>query len=125
MLFTVLTQANPTKDGNFPPNVEATVQSLLTLYPDSPALGSPFGTGNETFGLSPEFKQASAIMGDIMFQAPRRAWSQSATQYGVRNYGYIFTDPQAVPVDLPMLGGEQPSTLYLHPRYIYDGLPFH
>ena len=34
---------------------------LLQLYPNEPALGSPFNTGNETFGLSPIFKQAAAI----------------------------------------------------------------
>jgi acetylcholinesterase len=34
---------------------------LMQLYPDVPALGSPFNTGNQTFGLSSKFKQASAI----------------------------------------------------------------
>jgi acetylcholinesterase len=34
---------------------------MFELYPDNPALGSPFGTGNQTFGLSPGFKRASAM----------------------------------------------------------------
>ena len=34
---------------------------LLQLYPNLPALGSPYNTGNETFGLSSVFKQAAAI----------------------------------------------------------------
>ena len=34
---------------------------LLQLYPNVPALGSPYNTGNETFGLSSVFKQAAAI----------------------------------------------------------------
>jgi hypothetical protein len=34
---------------------------LLQLYPNVPALGSPYNTGNETFGLSPVFKQVAAI----------------------------------------------------------------
>ena len=37
------------------------VDKLLDLYPDVPALGSPFGTGNNTFGLSSQYKRASAI----------------------------------------------------------------
>ena len=35
--------------------------NLLRLYPDIPALGSPFGTGNETFGLSSVYKQTAAM----------------------------------------------------------------
>lgn len=37
------------------------LQQILHLYPDIPALGAPFGTGNNTFGLSSQFKRASAI----------------------------------------------------------------
>ena len=35
---------------------------LLELYPDIPALGSPFNTGNETFGLPSGYKRESAIV---------------------------------------------------------------
>ena len=34
---------------------------LLQLYPNVPALGSPYNTGNKTFGLNSVFKQAAAI----------------------------------------------------------------
>jgi hypothetical protein len=34
---------------------------ILELYPNVPALGSPYNTGNETFGLSSVYKQAAAI----------------------------------------------------------------
>lgn len=49
-----------------PPAVSPTlfdegIHKILELYPDVPALGSPFNTGNETFGLSPGYKRASAI----------------------------------------------------------------
>lgn len=37
------------------------INDLLVLYPDLPALGSPYGTGNETFGLSSQFKRLAAI----------------------------------------------------------------
>lgn len=38
-----------------------TANKLLQLYPDIPALGCPFNTGNETFGLSSQFKRAAAL----------------------------------------------------------------
>ena len=44
-----------------PSVLDNVVQNILRLYPDIPALGSPFGTGNETFGLSSVYKQAAAI----------------------------------------------------------------
>lgn len=31
-----------------------TVQTVLNLYPEDPAEGSPFGTGDDTFGFSSE-----------------------------------------------------------------------
>ena len=61
VLLTVLTEVNPSEDGTFPPNVIASVQDILALYPDEPALGSPFGTGNETFGLHPGYKRISSL----------------------------------------------------------------
>ena len=79
------------------------MQRLLQLYPDNPALGCPFGTGNETFGLSSQYKRAAAIIGDASIHATRRAWIQAATAAGVRTYGYLFADQNAV-VD-PKEGG--------------------
>jgi hypothetical protein len=52
---------------NFSPPVvsesqlENTAKILLDLYPDIPALGCPFNTGNDTFGLSSQYKRAAAI----------------------------------------------------------------
>ena len=37
------------------------VDKVISLYPDDPSAGSPFGTGNQTFGTSPAFKRAAAI----------------------------------------------------------------
>lgn len=41
--------------------LENATARLLELYPDVPALGSPFNTGNDTFGLSPGFKRICAL----------------------------------------------------------------
>jgi acetylcholinesterase len=37
------------------------VQRLLQLYPNDPVVGSPFGTGNQTFGLNQAYKQVAAL----------------------------------------------------------------
>ncbi|KAI0691678.1 extracellular triacylglycerol lipase precursor [Earliella scabrosa] len=74
------------------------VARLLQLYPDNPALGSPFGTGNETFGLSSQYKRAAALVGDVCFEATRREWIRAASRAGVQVYGYLFTDHNAVEI---------------------------
>ncbi|KZT41184.1 esterase 1 [Sistotremastrum suecicum HHB10207 ss-3] len=80
---------------SFPPSQgQSTVNRILQLYPDIPSLGSPFGTGNDTFGLSSQYKRAAALNGDLNFQALRRAWIQAGASHGIRAYGYLFTDPQ-------------------------------
>lgn len=86
------------------PEFEAAGMPLLALYPDDPALGSPFGTGNETFGLSSQYKRASAMYGDLAFQAMRRRWIQTATAAGVTGYGYVFADQHVAAAD-PAGGG--------------------
>ncbi|EAU89349.2 lipase I [Coprinopsis cinerea okayama7 len=67
---------------------------ILELYPDVPALGSPYGTGDELWGLPSIYKRASSLQGDMGFDAPRRQWSQAAASHGHRAYGYLFTQPQ-------------------------------
>ncbi|KAJ7908960.1 extracellular triacylglycerol lipase precursor [Mycena leptocephala] len=76
---------------------------LLQLYPDIPALvGSPFNTGNETFGLSSQFKRGAAIGGDLHFLSQRRLWIETAANAGVKTFAYLFTQPQ--PSLPPVLG---------------------
>ena len=45
-----------------PADLQDAANTLLELYPDIPALGSPFNTGNETFGLLTGYKRAAAIV---------------------------------------------------------------
>ncbi|KAJ7923534.1 extracellular triacylglycerol lipase precursor [Mycena leptocephala] len=77
-----------------PVQMNATIDRMMELYPDIPALGSPFGTGNETFGLSGQWKRGAAISCDVNFAGVRRGWTQAASKYGVKTYAYLFTDPQ-------------------------------
>ena len=85
-------------------NILQDIETLFGVYSEDPALGSPFGTGNETFGLDPLYKLTSAVFGDMTFQASRRMWIQAAAGAGVPTYGYLFADP---PSDgtAPRLGG--------------------
>ncbi|KAI0284358.1 Alpha/Beta hydrolase protein [Russula aff. rugulosa BPL654] len=82
------------------------LDKVMSLYPDDPSAGSPFNTGNETFGLGPGIKRGFAILGDMMFQAPRRHWSQTTS---APSYAYIFTEPQ--PSSDPALGVSHASEL--------------
>ncbi|KAJ7700487.1 extracellular triacylglycerol lipase precursor [Mycena rosella] len=77
-----------------PATLECSVEKLLQLYPDIPELGSPFNTGNETFGLSSQYKRAAAMVGDLDFASQRRLWIETAANAGVPTWGYLFTQPQ-------------------------------
>ncbi|KXN82866.1 Lipase 2 [Leucoagaricus sp. SymC.cos] len=94
-----------------PAQLGAAADKLLQLYPDDPALGSPFNTGNNTLGMPNEFKRAAAIEGDLAFQSQRRFWQQTAANTGVRTWGYLFTQPQ--PELQPYFGSEISHTLSL------------
>ncbi|KAF9497593.1 lipase [Pleurotus eryngii] len=87
--------ANFTPSPFGPAVLAKSAETILQLYPDVPALGSPFGTGNETFGLSSQYKRAAAIFGDVSFQSQRRFWIQTLSKAGLKTFGYLFADPQS------------------------------
>ncbi|KAG9096539.1 hypothetical protein FS749_008266 [Ceratobasidium sp. UAMH 11750] len=68
------------------------VQELLKFYPADPAAGSPYGTGNETFGLAAQYKRLASAVGDLIFQASRRDFLQTATKFGVKAWSGLFTE---------------------------------
>ena len=103
-LLTFLIDAVSPYPHEITPQLEKGLKELTVLYPDDLALGSPFGTGNETFGMSSEYKRGAAMLGDMSFQAPRREWIRLAAEAGVPTYGYIFTDQNAASTN-PSLGG--------------------
>ncbi|EDR16111.1 extracellular triacylglycerol lipase precursor [Laccaria bicolor S238N-H82] len=101
---------------NNPASLNASVDKILQLYPDVPALGAPFGTGNETFGYSSQYKRLAAISTDAMMLAPRRFWQKAAADFGVKTYGYLFTEPMLA--DPPALG----TTHAVDLTFVYGGL---
>ncbi|KAI9466877.1 esterase 1 [Lactarius psammicola] len=107
--ITTWLNANFTPSPVGPGALRAGLDRVLSLYPDDPSAGSPFGTGNQTFGTGPGFKRGNAIIGDIYFQALRRFWSQTTSAQGTPSYAYIFTDPQ--PSADPAVGVSHASEL--------------
>ncbi|KAL0945889.1 hypothetical protein HGRIS_012174 [Hohenbuehelia grisea] len=85
--------ANFTPSPLGPDVLSQTADAFLIAYPDDPASGSPFNTGNNTFGHSSQYKRAATLEGDIAFQSQRRFLQEHATAQGVKNFGYLFTDP--------------------------------
>ncbi|KAI0004879.1 Alpha/Beta hydrolase protein [Russula compacta] len=83
--------ANFTPSPSGPGALRLGMDEITSLYPNDPSAGSPFGTGNETFGTGSGYKRGAAIFGDIYFQAQRRFWSQTTR---APSYAYIFTGPQ-------------------------------
>ncbi len=54
------------------PNIkDAELDKLLVLYPQDPTQGSPYDTGDQN-AFTPQFKRIASILGDCVFQAPRR-----------------------------------------------------
>jgi carboxylesterase type B len=75
----------------------------VSLARDADADCSPFGTGNETFGLDPTYKQLAAILSDAAFQANRRWFLEQSTAYGLdKTWSYAFNS--APPSAAPRLG---------------------
>ncbi|KAJ2929060.1 hypothetical protein H1R20_g8034, partial [Candolleomyces eurysporus] len=104
--------------------LDSVADKILELYPADPAVGSPYGTGDELFGFPASYKRHASLMGDTLFDAPRRMWSQAAAKFGVKNYGYHFTDPQGVPAsgaDALFLSDAVPHAAEI--AYVYGQVP--
>ncbi|KAK4332448.1 Alpha/Beta hydrolase fold [Rhodotorula toruloides] len=75
--------------------VEDILEPILNWYPADPSFGSPFQTGNETFGLSRTYKRLSAFLGDILFQAPRRhLLRETPKDFGEDSWNYLYLEPR-------------------------------
>ncbi|ODQ78808.1 hypothetical protein BABINDRAFT_162487 [Babjeviella inositovora NRRL Y-12698] len=58
-------------DNVFPGILSSQLDQFLTLYPQDVTQGSPFGSGLLN-ALTPQNKRLAALLGDVVFQAPRR-----------------------------------------------------
>ena len=62
----------------FPNATDAQMDELLTLYPQNVTQGSPYDTGTQN-ALTPQFKRFASIVGDVIFQGPRRFFLQTVS----------------------------------------------
>ncbi|CEL60905.1 hypothetical protein RSOLAG1IB_04144 [Rhizoctonia solani AG-1 IB] len=75
------------------PAAREAFDKFVSMYPDNLASGSPFGTGNETWGKGRETKRGAAIFGDWLFEAPRRKFTREAVKAGLPVWSYQFSQP--------------------------------
>lgn len=67
----------------------ATVQTVMKLYPDDPIWGCPFGTGPERFADQGfQYKRGAAIAGDYFIHSGRRFYANS---HSIRSKNPIYT----------------------------------
>ncbi|KAH9030332.1 carotenoid ester lipase precursor [Lactarius pseudohatsudake] len=96
----------------------AQVDQVLTLYPQDPTQGSPFDTGTNNT-LTPEFKRIASLLGDFVFQAPRRFFLKNLS--GKQNtWSYLSKRLKSLPIlgsahasDIANIYGGQDLTDYL------------
>lgn len=70
-------------------------EKLLTLYPDDPVVGCPYGWGNRTWpenGL--QYKRYSSMAGDITMTAHRRLLAEQMSKYQPNVFSYRFDEPE-------------------------------
>ncbi|KAG8168734.1 hypothetical protein KVR01_001483 [Diaporthe batatas] len=75
------------------------VDQFVDAYPDDPAQGSPFDTGDDN-DIYPQFKRICALLGDAVFTMSRRAVLNVSTeiQPGVKRWSYLSQYDQGTPV---------------------------
>lgn len=96
----------PTLQAIFPNRLPDEIwQRGLANYPNDPALGAPFDTGDRLFGKSPFFKQGAALGTDALFTARRRDMMRKVNQNGwSQTWTYHFEGP--VPILPDFLGSK-------------------
>ncbi|KAG8696330.1 hypothetical protein FRC09_008575, partial [Ceratobasidium sp. 395] len=93
-LFTYFSQTRPGLTfGIESPSAKRALERFIDRYPDDPAQGSPFGTGEELFGRGRQTKRAAAVFGDWLFEAPRREFTREAVKAGLPVWSYQFSQP--------------------------------
>jgi carboxylesterase type B len=75
------------------------VDQFVDIYPNDPAQGSPFDTGDDN-QIYPQFKRVAALLGDAVFTLARRAVLNitSEIQPGVKRWSYLSQYDQGTPV---------------------------
>jgi carboxylesterase type B len=82
-------------EGFFDDMTQEELDTILELYPDDAAAGSPFDTGvfNEIY---PQYKRIAAVQGDFVFQWPRRFMLRTATD--VKSWSFLSKVQYGTPI---------------------------
>ncbi|KAH9030331.1 carotenoid ester lipase precursor [Lactarius pseudohatsudake] len=80
----------------FPNATDAQMDRLLTLYPQDVTRGSPFDTGTQN-AFTPEFKRIASILGDFVFQAPRRIFLNNSSEKQ-NTWSYLSKRLKSLPI---------------------------
>jgi acetylcholinesterase len=94
------------------------VAEVLAAYPADPTQGSPFDTGAAN-AITPQYKRIAAILGDLVFQAPRRFFLQS-TAGKQEQFAFLNKRGKSTPIvgtshgsDVAIIYGPSDMTDYL------------
>ncbi len=88
---------------------DAVINKILDLYPNDPAQGIPWNTGNETFseqGL--QYKRVAAIVGDVFYHATRLDDARHYSKYSP-TYIYRFNTRPWQNIYFSTEGGNPPA----------------
>ncbi|KAH9060192.1 carotenoid ester lipase precursor [Lactarius vividus] len=102
----------------FPSTTDAQMDRLLTLYPQDVTQGSPYNTGTQN-AFTPEFKRIASLLGDFVFQAPRRFFLDNLSDRQ-NTWSFLSKRLKSLPVlgsvhasDIPIIYGGGDLTDYL------------
>jgi len=80
----------------FPNATPDQMDKLLALYPQDVTQGSPYDTGTQN-AFTPEFKCMASILGDLVFQAPRRLFLNNVSDKQ-KTWSYLSKRFKSLPV---------------------------
>ncbi|KAF8272605.1 carotenoid ester lipase precursor [Lactarius quietus] len=80
----------------FTDETEAQMDELLKVYPQNVTRGSPYYTGTQN-ALTPEFKRLASILGDLVFQSPRRFFLNAVSDKQ-NTWSYLSKRLKSLPV---------------------------
>jgi len=84
---------------------DAEIEQVMVAYPSDITQGSPFDTGLSN-AITPQFKRIAALLGDLVFQAPRRFFLQNTAE---KQNSWAFLSKRLKA--LPVLGSAHSSDL--------------
>ena len=88
--------------GYYPNITDENMDHLLSLYPNDPAQGAPYNTG-EQFQVTPQWKRAASFLGDAGVVSVRKLFTRMMAGFGSPVWSYCAPLSQCV-IYTPALG---------------------